>query len=212
MANQGTVLVKIYLVRHGETSYNRDHLGLGRTDVPLTEFGNRQAAAAARRVSELGVGLIYTSPLQRASALADMAAEGLGIEAIRRDELLEMDVGETEGVPFTVLRERYPGFLESWAGDGAESKRMPGGESVEDVDARLEGFMPLLEQDPGCDIAVVSHNFVVRALLCQLMRVDLSSFRTFGVDLASITTVILEGDEFVVDSINDVAHLRSLEH
>ena len=53
MANQGTVLVKIYLVRHGETSYNRDHLGLGRTDVPLTEFGNRQAAAAARRVSEL---------------------------------------------------------------------------------------------------------------------------------------------------------------
>ena len=203
--------MRVYLVRHGQTSYNRDGLGLGRTDAPLTALGDRQAALAAARIASFGVGEVFTSPLQRAAVLADKAAAVLGISAVRCDELLEMDVGETEGVPFPVIRKRYPEFFADWAGDGAVHSRMPGGESLADVDVRLAGFMHRLERDTGPDIAVITHNFVVRALLCRLMGVELASFRTFSVDLASIAVVSREHGDFSVEAINDTAHLASLE-
>lgn len=203
--------MKVHLVRHGQTPYNRDNLGLGRTDAPLTELGERQAELAAARLAELKVGRIFTSPLQRAANLADIAAKALAIEAERCDELLEMDVGETEGVPFIELRENNPEFFEAWGGPGVLQARMPGGESLAEVDARVALFMPRLEHDDGPDIAVVSHNFVLRALLCRLMDVGLESFRSFNIDLASITTVGRSRGSFHVESINDVAHLANLE-
>lgn len=203
--------MKIHLVRHGQTPYNRDNLGLGRTDAPLTELGERQAELAAGRLAELNVGQMFTSPLQRAANLADIAATSLSIEAVRCDELLEMDVGDTEGVPFLELRKQNPEFFKAWGGPGALQARMPGGESLEELDARLTPFMPRLEHDEGSDIAVVSHNFVLRALLCRLMGVGLESFRSFNIDLASITTVARDRGGFHVESINDVSHLANLE-
>ncbi len=127
--------MRLYLVRHGETAYNRDGLGLGVADASLTELGLRQTAAAVERLAGERVDRILTSPLTRASSIARDLAERTGAPLEVRDELIEMDVGETEGLPFAEMRERFPGFLEAWRAPDPSQVAMPGGESLAQVAA-----------------------------------------------------------------------------
>jgi broad specificity phosphatase PhoE len=202
----------IHLVRHGETAHNRDHLGLGRSDVPLTPLGKEQAAAVARAFGDEEIAAVFCSPLQRAEFVAKAIGSVAGRQVEPREELLEMDVGDTEGMTFPDMREKYPEFFDMWRRESGHEARMPGGESIGDVANRLRGFVAeLRDRDPGENLVVVSHNFVQRALMCELLGLDLSRFRSFVIELASITTIGIRGRNARIVRLNDVCHLRSLE-
>jgi broad specificity phosphatase PhoE len=203
--------VIIHLIRHGQTDHNRSGLTLGRADVPLNELGRRQAAALGAKFADHPLGAIYSSPLSRTYETARAIAGERDVPLYARDELLEMDVGETENITFAELRERYPEFLLQWGSDSPEEARMPGGESLLDVAARLEPFLADLRAITHDHIAVVTHNFVLKLLLCRLLDVPLRSFRTFGTDVASVSTVIMRDSRISVRVLNDLCHLHSLE-
>lgn len=201
----------LYLVRHGETAYNRDSLGLGRADVTLTDRGLQQAAALGARFAALPLNRVLTSPLLRARQTATAVAGERGIALEARDELLELDVGETEGMHLPQLRERYPEFLAAWLGPDAASARMPGGESLADVAARLAPLVRELRGLPDEQVAVVSHNFVTKVLVCLFLGLPLTAFRSFATDVASVTTLRLRGTRALVTSLNDRCHLDTVE-
>jgi broad specificity phosphatase PhoE len=201
----------IHLIRHGQTEHNRSGLTLGRADVPLNELGRQQAAALGAKFADHPLGAIYSSPLSRTYETARAIAGERDVPLYTRDELLEMDVGETENITFAELRERYPEFLLQWGSDSPEEARMPGGESLLDVAARLEPFLTDLRAITHDHIAVVTHNFVLKLLLCRLLDVPLRSFRTFGTDVASVSTVIMRDSRISVRVLNDLCHLHSLE-
>jgi broad specificity phosphatase PhoE len=205
--------VIIYLVRHGETAYNRDGLALGRADVPLTEAGRRQAAAVASRLAGRPLDHIYTSPLLRCTATAEAIAGERGISIEPRDELIELDVGETEGLVFPAMRERYAGFLREWAGPEGHLVRMPGGERLVDVEARLLPFLERMRTDrPHGAVAVVSHNFVIRVAVARWLGLPVSAFRSIAADIASVSTLRAREDgTIVVRSLNDRCHVAELE-
>lgn len=204
----------LYLVRHGETAYNRDGRGLGRSDISLTEAGERQAAALGSRLATTRIDRILTSPLLRARQTARAIAGERQIAIELREELTEMDVGETDGLTMAEMRSRYPDFLRRWAGEDCAALHMPGGESLEDVRARLR---PLVEElqvlSPAGDatIALVSHNFTLKVLCCELLRVELAKFRGFTLDLASLSTVVLREGRVSIRALNDRCHLEELE-
>jgi len=201
----------IYLVRHGETEYNQRGLGLGRADVSLTPFGERQVKALGARLASAPIDRIYTSPLARCVTTAAEVAGGRDIELERRDELIELDVGETEGLAFAQMREKYPEFLTAWAGPEGVSMPMPSGESLRDLEGRLIPFAQHLVKSPAETVAVVSHNFVTRILLTHLLGLDISAFRSLNVDLASLTTVTIRNQRAAIRSLNDCCHLHGLE-
>lgn len=201
----------IHLIRHGETEHNRTGLTLGRADVPLNEVGHRQAAALGARFAGHPLGAIYSSPLARARETARAIAGERDIPIYVRDELVEMDVGETENITFSELRERYPEFLSEWGGESPEKARMPGGESLVDVAARLEPFLADLGAITHDHIAIVTHNFVLKLLLCLLLDIELGSFRAFATDVASVSTVIVRDGRISVRVLNDRCHLLELE-
>jgi broad specificity phosphatase PhoE len=205
--------VIIYFVRHGETAHNRDGLALGRADVPLTEAGRQQAAAAARRLAALPLDHIYTSPLARCAATAEALAGERGITVEARDELLELDVGETEGLTFQVMRDRYAGFLGEWAGPEGHLARMPGGERLVDVEERVMPFLDRLRRErPHAAVAVVSHNFVIRLAIARLLGLPAQAFRSIAADVASVSTLRARDDGSVsVRSLNDRCHISHLE-
>lgn len=186
---------------------NRDGLGLGREDVPLTALGEAQLAAAAASPALSGVRHVYTSPLLRARTGAELIAGRTGAAVESRDELTELDVGLTEGIPFAEIAERFPDFMRDWRGPGAAETRMPGGESLRDVALRLEPFLRQLSWDGG-DVAVVSHNFVIRVAVCSLLGLGLDAFRLFYIDLASITTLSGGGAMPQLRRLNDTCHLQ----
>jgi broad specificity phosphatase PhoE len=203
--------VIIHLIRHGQTEHNRSGLTLGRADVPLNELGRMQAAALGERFANHPLGAIYASPLSRAHETARAVAGERDIPLYVRDELLEMDVGETENITFAELRERYPEFLQQWGGDSPEEARMPGGESLLDVAERLDPFLTDLRAITHDHIAVVTHNFVLKLMLCRLLDVELRSFRVFGTDVASVSTVVIRDSRISVRVLNDLCHLHPLE-
>lgn len=200
----------IYLARHGETASNRDSLGLGRADVPLTERGKRQAAALGARLAGLPVERIYSSPLGRCLDTARAIAGERDLPIVPAAALLELDVGETEGMPFPEMREKYGDFMRAWTSDGSLDRRMPGGESMRDLESRLAPFIANLPLD-GPDIVVVSHNFVTKALLCALLKLDLGAFRALNTDLASVSVVSTRDGRAMLRSLNDTCHLHALE-
>ncbi len=200
--------MRLYLVRHGETAHNRDGLGLGREDAQLTELGLRQTAAAVERLAGEPPDRILTSPLTRAASIARGLAERTGAPLGIREALTEMDVGETEGLPFAEMRARFPDFLEQWRAPDPSDVRMPGGESLAQVASRLEPLIAELRALPDeHTVVAVSHNFVVRLLICRLLGLEIAAFRAFSVDLASVSTLSLRGEWASLRSLNDTSHL-----
>lgn len=201
----------LYLVRHGETGPNRDGLGLGRADVPLTARGLAQSEAVARRLAGDPITRILSSPLQRAATIASAIGRARGVAVELREELAEMDIGETEGLAFAEMRARFPDFLAHWTGPGAAGVRMPGGESLDDVRDRIVPLLAELRDGSEQAVAVVSHNFVIRVMLCELLGLPSSSFRSFGVELASVSAISLDHGRVNLRFLNDCCHLAHLE-
>jgi len=202
--------VILYLIRHGETAYNRDGVSLGRKDVGLTPFGERQAAAVARALAKQPLDHILSSPLARALATASALGSARGVKPEVRNELIELDAGEAEGLTFPELRERFAVFLSEWAGPNGHEAVMPGGESICDLDRRLGPFIEEVRHASATAVAVVSHNFVLRVLACRLMGLGAASFRNVVFDVASISAFAIDPGRVVVLKLNDVCHLDVL--
>ena len=201
----------IYLVRHGETAHNRDGLGLGRADVELTELGMAQARALGARFEAFHFARVVSSPLRRARMVAEEIARlrGIGVETL--EELTELDVGETEGLAFAEMRAKFPEFLAQWASPEGHLARMPGGESMDELDRRLESVAASLLVDAEANpVVVVSHNFVLRALICRLLGIEVGKFRSFELGLASVSTIAVRNGRTGIRNINDTCHLANL--
>ncbi len=201
----------LLLVRHGETEHNRRNLALGQADVPLNETGRRQAEALGRALSGERLDAVYASPLVRVHLTAEAIAGAQSLEVVTEDGLIEMDVGEMDGMPFTELREKFPGFVESWLGPDGSSEQMPGGERLMDVRDRASAALSaIVDRHEGGRVCVVSHNFVILSLLTQLLGLELAGFRRLQHSVAAFTRVEWRQGAPVVVSINDTCHLDGI--
>ncbi len=211
--------MRIYLIRHGETQTNRDRLALGRLDPSLSDLGERQAQCLADCLAvTLGllgrVDAIYTSPLQRARQTAAVISDRLSLApATVLDGLTEMDVGEMDGLSGQQMRERHPEFLRDWFTDAAGELKMPGGESLADVQERAWPEIEHIRDSHGQEATAiaVSHNFVLHTLVCRVLGMPLAEFRRFQQDLASITSIDFRGPRVLLTQLNETCHLAGLE-
>jgi broad specificity phosphatase PhoE len=149
--------MEIVLVRHGETEWSRDGRHTGRTDIPLTGEGRRQAECLQEALGEWNVTRVLASPLSRALDTCRLA--GFGDRAEISDRLLEWDYGEYEGLTTPQIRELRPGW-NLWR-DGC-----PGGESAADVGARVDPLVAELKAADG-DLALFAHGHVLRVLAAR---------------------------------------------
>lgn len=206
--------MRVVLIRHGETAHNAEQLILGQADVPLNERGLLQAQALAKTVVGGGpiaaVTAVYSSPLQRAVATATPLAETLGLLVQREAGLIEMDVGEMDGQTFPELQKRYPDFLRRWLSDELADVRMPGGETLREVQDRAWAAVESIRDRHSEEtVAVVTHNFVVLTTLCRVLELPLAQFRHLRHDLAAVSLLELTPQRQVVLSLNDRCHLRA---
>ena len=202
--------MRLLLIRHGETSHNAAQIALGREDVPLNERGLLQADRIGVALRSEPIAAIYSSPLQRATATAAPLAKALGLVVEIEDGLVEMDVGDVENQTFAELAERYPDFLKEWRSERVADLRMPGGESLRQVQQRAWAALEAIREKYGDEtVAVVSHNFVILTVLCRVMGIDLSAFRRVRHDLGAVSIMELNAERAVLLSMNDRCHLDS---
>ncbi|HLZ72060.1 MAG TPA: histidine phosphatase family protein [Dehalococcoidia bacterium] len=203
-------LLRLLLLRHAQTAHNRDGLVQGRADNPLSELGQRQAAALAERLSTAPLEAIYSSPLVRARQTAEAIAAPHGLGVAIEPDLIEMDIGAMEGLSGAELRERFPEFMKAWLSQDAGGAAMPGGESLAQVQARAMAVVErVIARHPAGVAAVVSHNFVLLTVLCAILGLPLHEFRRLRQGVASLAIVeVLPGQRRLV-SFNDLCHLEA---
>ncbi len=210
-------MARVILIRHGESEANRDGRSLGRADSPLTDRGRRQVAALGRALAGEPIGRVLSSPLRRAAAAAAAVAAPHGLPVETPDGLIELDVGRMEGLAWADARARYADFLERWMQDEGGALAMPGGESLADVQRRAWPVLaPHLGVPPGAassdmgapaTTVLVSHNFVIKVLLCAALELDLRCWRRFETDLAGRTILERRRGQVVLRTLNDTSHL-----
>jgi broad specificity phosphatase PhoE len=199
--------MRLILVRHGETDWNRAGRFQGQTDEGLNEKGLKQAQEVAAALLPLRPIALYTSPLPRALETAQVISRLTALPVKTLEGLREAHLGELEGITGEELRTRYPDFFRRWREDPS-SVTMPGGESLAQLQERAWGAtLAIARAHSDGPAVVVTHNFAIRAILCRLLGLPLSQFRRLRVDLGSITVIELDGEGGQLITLNDRCHL-----
>jgi broad specificity phosphatase PhoE len=181
------------LVRHAETEWSRSGRHTGRTDLPLTEHGREVARSLRERLSGWRFDLVLVSPSARARETCELC--GLGADAGVRQDLLEWDYGDYEGLTTAEIRGQRPDWL-LWR-DGC-----PGGESPAEVGARADRVIGEIAADGG-DVAVFSHGHMLRVLGARWIALGAESGGRLGLSTGAICVLGHERDTAVIARWND---------
>jgi broad specificity phosphatase PhoE len=184
--------MEIVLARHGETEWSRDLRHTGRTDIPLTDKGRRQAELLRDSLAGRSFERVLSSPLDRAVETCRLA--GVGDRAELTDDLLEWDYGEYEGITTAQIRQERPDWY-LWR-DGC-----PGGERAPDVGRRVDRVIGELEGLEG-DAAVFAHGHVLRVLAARWLRLGPESGALLKLDTGTLSALGWERETRVVTRWN----------
>jgi probable phosphoglycerate mutase len=180
--------LKLILVRHGETYWNKERrVQGGDSDIELNDTGLEQARKIAAFLENESIIAILSSPLQRAIATAKILASQHQLPVEIDQGLRELKVGELEGMPVSNLSTTFSQFLMQWWQDRGAMK-LPNGESLIELQQRawkvIEG---LLEKHKDGTVVVVSHYFVILAIIFKALDLPLDCFTKFKVDPGGVS-------------------------
>src|SRR5262245_44277235 len=190
----------IYLARHGETEWSLTGQHTGRTDLPLTENGERNALRLRERLSGVIFRSVFTSPLQRARRTCELAGFGSAAEIV--SELLEWNYGEYEGRTSVQIHSESPDW--QLFRDGC-----PGGETPKQVALRADRVVQLL-QTVGGNVLLFSSGHFLRMLAARWCKVEpIIHARSFLLDTSSLSMLGYEHSlsQPVIRLWNDTQHL-----
>lgn len=172
--------MKLFVTRHGETTMNAAGLISGRTDVPLTEKGVRQAIETGNNLQGRGIRRIIASPLTRAQHTAKLIAEQIGFDPdwIETDDrLIEQDYGIFEGQVWN---------LDFQENKGQFAKCYPGGESQMKVAGRLYPLLDELKAHGGAPTLLVCHGGIIRVLRTYFEDMTNEEFTSFAMENCAV--------------------------
>ena len=200
----------IYLVRHGQTAWNRDEIFRGRTDVPLDETGLRQAELAAGFFREMEIQAIYASPLSRAMETAKKIAGYHRLEVKPFPGIIDMSFGRWEGRPLKEIRENDQGLYRQWV-EEPHLLKIPGGETLDEVMGRsMAALNEVIRFHSGKTVVLVSHRVINKVIICGALGLDNSHFWQIFQDATAINLIQYRNDKYILSLLNETCHLKGL--
>ena len=201
---------RILLIRHGETDWNRIRRFQGRSDLPLNQKGKDQAHALALALKDESLTAIYSSPLIRTLETARLIKVfHPSIPLFEEEGLVEMNLGEFEGMEAQRWAAEYPDFRRTWQETPA-SVTMPGGESLQEVQTRAIGTLERITKlyPTESTLLLCSHNFVNLTMLCYALRVPLDRFREVRQETAALNVLYMQGERLWAKVVNERSYLK----
>jgi broad specificity phosphatase PhoE len=206
-------LGRIYLVRHGQTAWNRARIFRGRRDVRLNETGRREAQCAAEALRDVPFACFYTSPLLRARHTAEIIADGRNVPVASDRAFIDLDYGEWTEFWDAEARAKFKDLYRLWE-KSPHLVRFPGGETLDEARKRsVTRLFEIAERHAQETICLVSHRVILKLLLCEANGLPTSAFWDVQLDTGAISVLDFEGRCPRVILENDCRHLKSLhEH
>jgi alpha-ribazole phosphatase/probable phosphoglycerate mutase len=203
---------RVFLVRHGETDWNREFRYQGVSDIDLNQSGFEQARKLGLRLAKELPSRVFASPLLRALHTAETVMErnGSGAPVITDGDLCEISFGWWEGLSISEVGRRDPDTIAAWR-ERPFSVIPDGGETLEDVSRRASRAADTIKKgarEPGATL-VVAHGAILRALLASLMNIsDLSLMWRIRFDNCSVSVLDFWNLRPSLLLLNDTHHAR----
>jgi len=204
-------MTSIYLVRHGQTAWNKEEIFRGRTDVPLDETGLKQAELAGQYFKGMEIHGIYSSPLSRAWQTAQTVAQFHRLKVESLVGIIDMSFGNWEGHAHQEIRKIDNETYRQWV-ESPHLVRLPGGESLDDVRTRALGTMEeVIRKHQGETLILVSHRVVCKVLICAILGLDNSHFWQIAQDTTAINLIQYKNGRYILSLMNETCHLKALK-
>ena len=200
--------MKFFVVRHGETDWNKLGRFQGHTDISLNDRGLSQASETAVASEDWGYTAIYSSPLVRTVQVAEEIAKVTPMLVSQEPGLKELRLGDLEGVTGEEMRNDWPALFAAWRTE-PEKMSMPNGESLGELRDRTWQVILDIEQKHSSDdsIVVISHNFAIRSIVNELLGMPLAYFHRMSLNLASVCTFDSDERGRRLTGYNSTTHL-----
>ncbi len=208
--------LKLYFLRHGQTSFSRDNAFCGSgMDPELTSDGSAMALAFAQAYKSTPWQAVYCSPLQRALETARPLCAELSLEPQQRDGLKEIGYGAWEGHSVEEVSRDHHGDYLRWTADPAWNAPTAGEPAIAIAGRALAVIEEIRRQVPQGNVLVVSHKATIRIALCSLLGIDVGRFRfRLGCPVGSVSIVEFGDHGPLLHALADRTHfderLRSL--
>lgn len=199
--------MRILLLRHAETDWNRERRFQGWRDVPLSATGREQAESAARLLAATRIDAVWSSPLARARDTAAIIAAPHRLAVQESEAFREMGFGDWEGLTRDEVRERYPDAHRAWAETPHEAA-WPGAEPLAAVRGRaLAGLEALRAAHTGQTICLVSHGITGRLLILEALGLGPDRLWSFQLSSTGISELEFRDDWTTLHRMNSLIHL-----
>jgi broad specificity phosphatase PhoE len=200
-------VIRVYLIRHGQTEWNSEGRHQGRTDSALSALGRSQVARLARALAPVPFEAVYTSPLARALDTARAIAAPHNLSVVTVDDLHEIELGTWEGLTEAEITARF-GDVVARRRQDPEGVVPDGGESLFDVQARAtRALREILLRHRDATIAVVAHGAVNKMVLLSALDAPVSAYWRIRQNNAGFSIVDFGGAHPYVRAMNETAHL-----
>ena len=203
-------MTHIYLVRHGQTEWNRQERFRGRIDIPLNKVGHAQAEAIAAYLNGEAIAAVYTSPLRRAVQTAQPTAQAHDLAPTILPGLIDISYGEWQGHSPSEVRDKFPDLLELWY---TEPHRVdiPGGQNLKTVkEQAMAALHETLSRHDNGGIVLVTHQIVIKVLTCTLLGLEVGHIWRIRQDNACIDVFDWDKRQFTAILVNGTDHLRDI--
>lgn len=198
----------IYLIRHGETSWNLEKRFQGTTNTQLTEMGLEQGQLLAKSLEKIVFRNLYTSPLERAKITAEFISNKTGCLIEEDLDFKEISFGDWEGLTTSEIGDKYPWSNEWFADPGLYN--IPNSDCLETEKDRLKKrLVKIAVNSKGQNTAIISHAGIIRLSILAALDLPLSYYWRFVLGNTSITILEYYNGIFLLKSLNDTSHLLS---
>lgn len=205
--------MRIFIVRHGETSWNVDGVRFrGQVDIELSDFGQQQSEAAGQILQDEVIDVVYHSPMVRTRQTAErIQQQQKSSQLVEEPLLIDIHFGDWQGQLHSEIFAANPGTEEAWHNFPHELV-FPNGESWYRVYERIDLLFKRLRKSKFNCVVLVTHGVVIRIILLYLLSLSPGHFWEFRIDTASITELLLEPNgTFRIIKTNDTHHLPKNE-
>ena len=205
------MMTSIYLVRHGQTAWNKEEIFRGRTDVPLDETGLKQAELAGQYFKGMEIHGIYSSPLSRAWETAQKIAQFHNLKVQPLQGILDMSFGKWEGQSHRDIQKNDKEIYRQWV-ETPHLVRLPGGETLDEVRTRsMHAIEEVIQTYPGKTLVFVSNRVVCKVLICGILGLDNSHFWQIAQDTTAINLIQYKNGKYILSLMNETCHLKALK-
>jgi broad specificity phosphatase PhoE len=200
--------LELWLVRHGESTWNRERRFQGQRDAPLSDRGRAQAEALARTLAGAPFDALYASPLARARDTAARCGQVLDLAVQPIPDLREIGLGDWEGLEIETVKARFGEGYRRWLETPVDHPP-PGGETIDALRTRVTAAIEAIRRrHPAGRVLVVSHGAALAAFLLGILQLGPNAIWQVQLDNAAVTRLAFPDGRLL--DLNDVRHLAAL--